>query len=52
MMISNVFLMLTRSMASGKRILEVLDEKIEITEDKVRDLSVKRGDITFDHVYF
>ena len=29
MMISNVFLMLTRSMASGKRILEVLDEKID-----------------------
>ena len=27
MMISNVFLLLTRSMASGARILEVIDEK-------------------------
>ena len=31
MMLSNVFMMLTRSMASGTRILEVLNEKVEIT---------------------
>ena len=34
MMLSNVFMMLTRSMASGARILEVLNEKVEITEEK------------------
>ena len=33
MMISNIFLMLTRSLASGKRIIEVLDEEIDIKED-------------------
>lgn len=36
MMLSNVFMMLTRSMASGARILEVLNEKVEITEEKAR----------------
>ena len=31
MMIANVFLLLTRSMASAHRIVEVLDEKIVLT---------------------
>ncbi|WP_343208699.1 ABC transporter ATP-binding protein [Anaerolentibacter hominis] len=52
MMISNIFMMLTRSLASGKRILEVIDEDIDIKEDRVKDSSVERGDITFQHVYF
>ena len=39
MMLSNVFMMLTRSMASGARILEVLNEKVEITEEKARPVS-------------
>lgn len=52
MMISNVFLMLTRSMASGRRILEVLDETIEIVDESTEDICVERGGITFDHVYF
>lgn len=52
MMISNVFLMLTRSMASGHRILEVLDETIEIVDESTEDISVERGGIVFDHVYF
>lgn len=52
MMISNVFLMLTRSMASGTRILEVIDEKIDITDDNARDIQVKRGEIEFQHVWF
>lgn len=52
MMISNVFLMLTRSMASGHRILEVLDETIEIVDESTEDISVERGEIVFDHVYF
>ena len=38
MMISNVFMMVTRSMASGHRILEVLDEPIEIQDESTEDL--------------
>ena len=52
MMISNIFLMLTRSLASGRRIIEVLDEEIDITEDQAEDIEVARGEIEFRHVYF
>lgn len=52
MMLSGVFLMLTRSMTSGKRIIEVLDEKIDITDEAAKDITVERGDIDFDHVSF
>ena len=52
MMISNIFLMLTRSLASGRRIIEVLDEEIDITEDQAEDIEVERGEIEFRHVYF
>lgn len=52
MMISNVFLLLTRSMASGARILEVIDEKIDITDEEARDIRVEQGSIDFDHVWF
>ena len=52
MMISNVFLMMTRSLASGSRILEVIDEKIDITDEQAKDIKVKRGEIEFDHVWF
>lgn len=52
MMISNVFMMFTRSLTSWKRITEVMDEKIDITEDDARDITVEKGDIEFDHVYF
>ena len=52
MMISNVFLMLTRSLASCARITEILDEKIDITEEHAEDLKVEKGSVTFDHVYF
>ena len=52
MMISNVFLMMTRSVASGTRIMEVIDEKIEITDEKARDIQVKQGDVSFEHVWF
>ena len=51
-MISNILLMLTRSLASGKRILEVMDEKIDITEEKAEEIEVTRGEISFEHVYF
>ncbi|MFQ9510882.1 MAG: ABC transporter ATP-binding protein [Lachnospiraceae bacterium] len=52
MMISNVFMMLTRSMESGKRILEVMDEEPDIKDDRAEDISVEEGAIEFDHVYF
>ena len=52
MMMSSVFLMMTRSFASASRIVEVLDEKIDITDEQAEDISVKKGSIEFDHVWF
>lgn len=52
MMMSNVFLMMTRSLASASRIVEVLDEKIDITDEQAENISVKKGSIEFDHVWF
>ena len=52
MMISNIFLMLTRSLASGRRIIEVLDEEIDIRDDGAENIRVERGEIEFQHVYF
>ncbi len=52
MMLSNVFLMLTRALASWRRIREVLDEKIDITEERARDIQVQRGEIEFRNVSF
>ena len=52
MMLSNVFMMMTRSLASWKRISEVLDEEIDIRDDEACDIRVEHGDIRFDHVYF
>lgn len=52
MMISNVFLMMTRSLASGARILEVMDEKVDITDEKAQDIQVYKGEISFEHVWF
>lgn len=52
MMMSNVFLMMTRSLASASRIVEVLDEKIDITDEQAEDISVKKGSIEFDHIWF
>ncbi len=55
MMFSAVFLMLTRSLASCRRILEVMDEEIDITETPGvtdPDARVERGEIVFDDVTF
>lgn len=51
-MISNVFLMLTRAMASGKRILDVLDEEIDLKEDPEATGEIKAGEIEFRNVSF
>lgn len=52
MMISNVFLMLTRALASGNRIIEVLDETADIKDIGNKKNVVKKGDIIFKNVYF
>ena len=52
MMFSNVFLLLTRAIASGQRIFEVIDEPLDITEEDAQDVTVEHGDIEFDHVSF
>ena len=53
MMVSMVLMVLTRAIACGKRIREVLQEQPEITDAQAdAALSVENGDIRFDHVYF
>lgn len=52
MMISNVFLMLTRSIASCERIIEVLDEVPDIHDPQNTALEVTSGSVDFHHVYF
>ena len=62
MMVDMVMMVLTRSIACGKRIVEVLEEQPEITDDDAvkeiaddgteRELTLSDGSIRFDHVYF
>ena len=58
MMVSMMFMMMTRSIACARRIVEVLDEKPAITDDTAKgdtakgDASVENGSIDFDHVSF
>ena len=53
MMVSMMFMMMTRSIACAKRIVEVLDERPAITNDSAKaDAAVKNGSIDFDHVFF
>ena len=53
MMVSMVLMFLTRAIACGKRIVEVMDEQPQITDDGAdKTLTVENGDIRFDHVYF
>ena len=42
MMMSNVFLLMTRSLASAERIMEVIDEKIDITDENAKDIAVAK----------
>ncbi len=53
-MLSFIFVSSSRAIASGKRISEVLDEKIDLDDSnaKHKDRSVEMGDIEFDHVSF
>ena len=53
MMVSMIMMMITRSIACGKRILEVLDEQPDISDTSAgSDAVVSDGSIDFDHVYF
>lgn len=62
MMVAMVMMVLTRSIACGKRIVEVLEEQPEITDSDAvkeiaddgteKELTLSDGSIRFDHVYF
>ncbi len=52
MLISNVFLMITRSIASAERIIEVLDEVPDIQDSSNLSLKVQSGRVEFKNVYF
>lgn len=53
MMVSMIMMMLTRSVACGKRIIEVLEEKPDIRDNAAdADARVEDGSIDFDHVWF
>ena len=52
MMVSFTFLMITMSRASAQRIVEVLDEKSDITSPENPVTEVKDGSVDFDHVHF
>lgn len=52
MMISNVFLLLTRSLASAERICQVLEEDPSIKEAEDPVKSIPNGSVEFKHVYF
>lgn len=53
MMVSMIFMMMSRSIACAKRICEVLDEAPAITNDRaLPGARVETGSIDFDHVSF
>ncbi len=52
MMLSMIFVMLTMSIASGRRIAEVLNEKADIVNPEQPVMQVADGSIDFDHVSF
>ena len=52
MMLANVFLLLTRSLASAHRIAEILDENFVLTSPENGEKKVKDGSIDFENVSF
>ena len=54
MMLTMMFMMSSRAIASAKRVAEVLDEKPDINDVSAvqKDATVKHGDIEFRHVTF
>ncbi len=51
-MLSNVFMIFTRSEASKKRVQEVFDTTSNIIDKKDSPLRIGKGEIAFNHVYF
>ncbi|MBE6693220.1 MAG: ABC transporter ATP-binding protein [Ruminococcaceae bacterium] len=56
MMVTMLFMQFSRAMASAKRIKEIMNEEIDITDDGVvgadRELTVKHGEVEFKNVSF
>ncbi|MCI5954707.1 MAG: ABC transporter ATP-binding protein/permease [Lachnospiraceae bacterium] len=52
MMLSMIFVMMTMSAASARRICEVLNEKPDLANPENPVFEVADGSITFDHVFF
>ena len=52
MMLSMIFVMMTMSMASAQRIVEILEEKPDITNPENPVMEVKNGEIEFKDVCF
>ncbi len=52
MMLSMIFVMITMSIASAERIVEVLNEKADITNPEKPVMNVANGSIKFNHVSF
>lgn len=52
MMLSMIFVMLSMSIASAKRVCEVIEEKPSLTNPENPDFEVTDGSIRFDHVTF
>ena len=52
MMISNVFLLMTRSLASAHRIVQVLDEQVELDSPRDAVKEIPDGGIVFENVSF
>lgn len=56
MMVSMMFMMFSRAMASSKRIREVMEEKIDITDGELSDSGkervIEKGEIEFKNVTF
>ena len=52
MMLSMIYVMILISLPSMRRVVELLDEKSDITNPENPVMEVKSGDIVFDHVNF
>ncbi len=52
MMVSMIMMMVTRAIACGKRVAEVLDEVPDIADETGSTCAVSDGSVDFDHVYF
>lgn len=52
MMLSMIFVMMTLSMASARRIAEVLNEKADLVSPEEADFEILNGSVDFEHVTF